>query len=826
MPSHLTAGIAVENTAYSFDKLFHYLIPESMSDSVRPGCRVLVGFGNGKKERVGFVFKLSDCVPEGVKNVKPIIGVIDNEPVLSDEMLRLAERLADRCFCTLFDAAKAMLPTGANIKATESFCISPDYYKSGFEAENFTEDELRALNYIGSKSGFSESDAVYKRLGISPETGLLNRLCEKGCLIKNTGAKRRLNDASVKTVSLAPEYADGKSIPFKATKKQESVIKLLRDIGFAASKEIAYYTGVTQTVIDNLFKRGIVVYDDTPVYRLPEKLKSTPRDNSPIELTELQQSAYAELKQMLTEPKASAALLFGVTGSGKTKVYMRLVDDIAAENRGAIILVPEIALTPQLLTMFYSRYGEKVAVLHSGLSIGERLDEWKRIKNGEANIVVGTRSAVFAQVKNLAAIIIDEEQESTYKSEMTPRYHARDAAKFRCAYNNALLVLSSATPSVETYARARAGGCRLIEMSERYSKTGLPDVITVDVSQKENMDNMRTVSSVLAREIEYNLKNNQQTILLINRRGYNTFIACTKCKNIVMCPNCSISMTYHIANGRMMCHYCGYSEPVTPKCPECGADTIRFSGFGTQKVEQELENLFPDAKILRMDADTTSAKNSHEKRFNLFAKGEYDIMVGTQMVAKGLDFPNVTLVGVISVDQLLYNDDYKSAERTFDLLTQVVGRSGRGEKTGRAVIQTLAPENMVISLAAEQNYKAFFDAEIRVRKGMIYPPYCDICVLSFNGAGETDVKTAARAFFNLFKKRLESDYAEEKVIVLGPVAPKIAKVNNNYRERLIIKCKNTFNFRKLVSECLKEFSGITAYNKVTAFADMNPESIF
>ena len=821
MTNPVTASIAVENTAYSFDKLFDYLIPEELIEKISVGCRVLVSFGNSKKKRQGFVFALSDTIPE-VK-LKPVISVEDDYPLLTDEMIKLASWISERTFCTLFDAAKALIPSGLCLEVVENYRVPYEYMHS--LPDNLSDEELQVMKFLQNKDDYVSSEKINKALGFVSDNKTAAILYSKGLLIRNVDTNRRVNDAVVKTVYLKEEYLEDGNLPFKATSKQTAVIDLLRKIGSGTTKEVAYYTGVSASVIENLYKKGVVGYDDVEVYRTPEKMRETPRDNSPIVLSQMQNDAYLKLKSMSDGEKAAAALLFGVTGSGKTKVYMKLIDSLAENNQGVIVLVPEISLTPQLMNMFYARYSEKVAVMHSGLSLGERVDEWKRIRRGQANIVIGTRSAAFAPVENLAAIIIDEEQENTYKSEMTPRYHARDVAKFRCAYNNALLVLASATPSVETYANALAGRYELIELTERYSKSGLPSVITVDVSQKENMNGFQTISAPLADEIRSNLENGQQTILLINRRGFNTFVACTKCKSVMMCPNCSISKTYHTANDRLMCHYCGYSEPVKTACPDCGEETVRFSGFGTQKVEQELNILFPNANVLRMDADTTTAKNSHEKSFRKFADGEYDIMVGTQMVAKGLDFPDVTLVGVISVDQQLYNDDYKSSERTFDLLTQVVGRSGRGEKSGRAVIQTLAPENAVIELASEQNYRAFYETEILIRKAMIYPPYCDICAVTFTGASEVAVRNGSREFFRLFREKLDGKYSNEKVVVLGPVAPKVAKISNNYRERLIIKCKNSPSFRKLVSECLKDFANIRLYNKVTAFADINPESI-
>ncbi len=824
MSNPVFAKVAVENTAYSFDKLFDYLIPDFMAESLKVGCRVLVDFGRSSKKRQGIVFEISRDGETNGKKLKYLEKQLDREPLLDDEMLSLAKWISGMTFCTLFDSAKALLPTGICLNVTETYRLSPEY--SFDEDPDLPEDEKQTAKYLFAKDTFVPEEKIKKDLGFSEESDIIKRMFGKGILLKNTDTLRKINDATIKIVYLSPEYKEEGSIPEKLTAKQSAVVKLLRDIGSAASKEISYYTGVTQVVVEKLHSKGIVYYEDAEVFRTPKQLRETKRECSPIVLTETQNRAYEELKEMLNSGKAGGALLFGVTGSGKTKIYMRLIDDLEKENKGVIVLVPEISLTPQLLTAFYARYGDKVAVLHSGLSLGERADEWKRIKNGSASIVVGTRSASFAPVKNLAAVIMDEEQEGTYKSEMSPRYHARDIARFRCAYNKGLLIMGSATPSVETFAGALNGRYRLIELTERYSKSGLPKVIVTDVSQRENMEGMQTISTVLRKEMAYNLEKGQQTILLINRRGFNTFIACTKCKNVIMCPNCSISMTYHSVNDRLMCHYCGYSEPAKTVCPVCGEETVRFSGFGTQKVEQEVQSLFPEANILRMDADTTSAKNSHEKKFNEFSQGKYDIMIGTQMVAKGLDFPNVTLVGVISVDQQLYNDDYKSSERTFDLLTQVVGRSGRGEKTGRAVIQTLAPENAVIELAAMQDYRGFYNSEIAIRKGMIYPPYCDICEICFSGASEITVKNASVEFFRRFRDKIKNKYQNEKVVVLGPIAPKVAKISSSYRERIIIKCRNSKNFRKLTAECLKEFSTIKGYNNVAVYCDMNPESLY
>jgi primosomal protein N' (replication factor Y) len=491
---------------------------------------------------------------------------------------------------------------------------------------------------------------------------------------------------------------------------------------------------------------------------------------------------------------------------------------------GVIVLVPEIALTPQAVSRFYAHFGNELAVLHSGLSVGERLDEWQRINSGDARIVVGTRSAIFAPVKKLGIIIIDEEQEHTYKSETSPRYHARDVARFRCAKSGALLLLASATPSVESFYAACSGRYSLVRLDERYGKAVLPQVITVDMKQELAAGNDGPVSALLLQELEENLRRGEQSILLLNRRGYNTFIYCADCGLVMTCPNCSISLTYHSANGRLMCHYCGYSHESAAVCPTCGSHHMRYSGQGTQKAEQVLGEMLPHAKILRMDTDTTSAKFSHEKILKKFEEEHYDILIGTQMVAKGLDFPQVTLVGVINADQSLYTDDFRAGERTFSLLTQVVGRSGRGSLNGRAVIQTGTPDNDVIGFASNQNYDAFYTAEIMLRSALLYPPFCDICQIGFSSADEADVKNLAFAFFSRLKEELVK-LKDMPSRLMGPSPATVYKVSNRYRYRIIIKCKNNKIIRALLSQLLTEFGKNGSNKKSAVFADMNPLSI-
>lgn len=626
----------------------------------------------------------------------------------------------------------------------------------------------------------------------------------------------KIKDKSTKMIRLSEDSTQ----PVKLTPKQQSVYELLCDVGSAGVSEVCEFCSVGKGVLDNLVKYGICEYFEKEVYRTPYKNVSENGEMSPINLSEVQQNAFnTYLKLMDT---GGTGLLYGVTGSGKTQVYLKLIDEAISRGKDVIVLVPEISLTPQMLYIFHSRYGKKVAVMHSGLSIGERTDEYKRADRGEAKIIVGTRSAVFAPVHNLGLIVMDEEQEHTYKSERTPRYNARDVANFRCRYNNALFLMTSATPSVESYSAAVKGKYVLCEINERYGDSKLPEIVTVDMKKEIAQGNKSPISKTLQSLIADNLDKHKQTILLINRRGYNTFIACNSCGHVITCPNCSISLTYHSYNNRLMCHYCGYSKPLDNVCPECGKNSIRYSGYGTQRIEDELERLFPDASVLRMDADTTSAKFSHQKLFDAFSRGDYDILIGTQMVAKGLDFPNVTLVGVVNADNSLYDESYLANERSFDLITQVVGRSGRRAEAGKAVIQTINPYNDVIEYASKQDYKSFFANEIQLRKLLTYPPFCDIYFISFICEDENKAALCAKSFFENLVELNKTDYKNEKLIVLGPSPSKISKLKNNYRYGLTLKCKNSKSVRKMLNDILKNIGKIKEYKSVSVSVDLNP----
>lgn len=799
--------VAVENTAYSFDKDFDYAVPDRLEKDCVAGARVLVPFGRGNRRRQGII---TEVLREDNSSLKEIISVLDDEPVLSAELLAAAKFMKEHYFCTTYEAVKTMLPAGVNYKVTTVYGIKSSDFDSELEVE-----EQRLYDYLHSKRKAVRLEKILDDFGLS-DSRLPDQMVEKGLLYKSDEAFRKVNDAVMKMAAISPDvdYSG-----MKLTDKQLGVLELIKLSGAASVKEIRYFTGVSASVIDTLYKKGLIYFFDEEVFRIDSRSAD---ENAPaLTLNSEQQEACDRLYDEYRDEKPHVSLLYGVTGSGKTSVFIKLIERVIADGRGIIVMVPEISLTPQFVSQFSKRFGEKIAVFHSALSLGERLDEYKRVKKGLAQIVIGTRSAVFAPFENVGLIIMDEEQEYSYKSESSPRYHAREISMFRCAQNNGLLVLSSATPSVETYYHALTGRYSLNTLTSRYGTAVLPEVITADMNLETQNGNTSGFSDVLLQNIEYNLEHERQSILLLNRRGHNSFVTCSFCGEAVTCPNCSISLTYHSRNNRLMCHYCGYSVPFRGECPTCRSHSLRLGGTGTQKAEQDISELFPDARILRMDTDAASSKSSYEKMITAFSNGEYDILVGTQMVAKGLDFPNVTLVGVLNTDQALYSDDYRSYERAFSLLTQVVGRSGRGREKGMAVIQTHTPDNLIISMAAKQDYESFYNTEIRVREAMLYPPFADICLIGFVGENQALTLKAANGFLQDFVSEASQNYPKLPLRLLGPSPAAVVKVSNKFRYKLIIKCKNNRSFRKLLSKVLLSFGGRREFSKVTAYADMN-----
>ena len=800
------ACVAVENTTYSFDKIFDYAVDKSLITDVEIGKRVMVPFGSGNRKRQALITELKNG---DTSKLKSIISVLDKESVLTEEMVKLAVFMKDRYFCTYYDAVKTMLPAGINYNISTMYTAVKDK-----DTEGLGIDEQQIYNYLLTQKKPVKSDTLSQTLGI--KANIFDELVKKGYLRKSDEAFRKVGDAVLKMVAVNDD-ADLSEV--KLSEKQNRVLETLQTAGTASVKEICYYTGVTSSVVDTLVKKNLAYYYEDEIFR--NDTNNSILENKEIILTEQQDLAYQNLLKDYNNDTAKVSLLFGITGSGKTSVFLKLIERVVEDDRGVIVMVPEISLTPQFINIFKSKFGDDVAVFHSGLSLGERLDECKRVLRGIAKIAIGTRSASFAPFKNLGLIIMDEEQEHTYKSESSPRYQARDIAKFRAAEHNALLLLSSATPDIVSYYNAQTGRYSFNKLSKRYGKAILPDVRIVDMNEEVAEGNTTLFSKELLTRLEENISKGEQSILLLNRRGHNTFAVCSNCRETVTCPHCSISLTYHSANNKLMCHYCGYSMNFLSECPSCHSKTLRFGGAGTQKIEQQLIDLLPEARVLRLDADSTMRKSSHERYLNAFSNGDYDILIGTQMVAKGLDFPKVTLVGVLNPDSMLYADDYRSYERTFSLLTHVVGRSGRGDKKGIALIQTFTPENNVISMAAAQDYERFYNNEIKIRQAMLYPPFADICMVGFVSDNHISVLKSSNDFMKRLVEKAKAFYSDIPLRVLGPSPASIAKVSNKYRFKLIVKCRNNRRFRKLLSETLLEYNSIKENKNTTAYIDMN-----
>ena len=808
----LIAETAVSGTVYSFDRLFSYSVPEALRSSAAVGSRVLVPFGKGNKRHIAVIIELREGGQEGMKSV---ISLIDEKPVISDELLKLAIWLREQTFCTYFDAIRTMLPPAMSITAKEKFTL----VRTFSDIDTLSEAAAALLTALRSAGSKETGNIICKYIEKNGRK-VPDELIDAGAVSSDNVFRQAVGDAEVKMLRISREYAEEPS-KFELTPKQKTAADFLMQYGPASEKELCYMCGITPSVAKRVAANGAAEEYISEVLRKVEDCSDERSDPDDIVLTDEQQNAHDAVMSKVGMKKSAVFLLHGITGSGKTSVFEKLIADTVRLGRQALLLIPEISLTPQILGRFRSLFGERVAVIHSGLSQGQRLDEYKRIKRGDADIVIGTRSAVFAPLGNIGLIIMDEEGERSYKSENAPRYTTSDVAKRRCAAHNAVLLLASATPSIESYYLAEKGIYELLEMKKRYSSNPLPEVTIADMNEERMEGNVTEFSRKLTEEINLNLKNGEQTILLLNRRGYHTIISCCDCNQPVYCPNCSVPLTYHKKNNKLMCHYCGYvSDPVTV-CASCGSTQLKSMGFGTQKLEEELSVFFPKARVLRMDADTTFSRSSYENSFSAFRRGEYDIMIGTQMIGKGLDFPNVTLVGVLSVDKALYAGDFRSYERTFSLITQVVGRSGRGQGRGRAVLQTFIPDHYVMNLAARQDYKGFYNEEIAIRRAMIFPPVCDMCIFCFTGINEISVKSGADAVLGLMNMKLKKLQPKSPVRVLGPIKCSYGKINGKFRYRIIMKCKNTAEIRGFISDILISSPKLREMRGVTLYADMN-----
>ena len=728
----LVAQVAVSGATIHFDKLYSYLVPQSLAQRVHTGSMVLVPFGRGSKARMGVVLAAGE-EPEPAARLKALYDAAPEEARLSPELLALVHALRESTFCTYYEAVKAIIPYGAQYRAVEMGGVprlqkqlvrhTEWAYSRAAAPRKFTPKQSAAWQALaGGPLGQSALEAA----GISRD--VLERMEKKGMLTRE---------------------------------KRDKELELYGQYGFGAAPQ-------------------------------------------PVRLSEEQQRAYDALAPGLSQKKPQPALLYRVTGSGKTLVFLKLIEQCLSLGRQALVLVPEISLTPQMIRRLKAQFGRRVAVQHSALNHTERLLQWQQIQNGGADVVVGTRSAVFSPLEQLGLIVIDEEQEHTYHSENSPRYDAREVARRRAAAHSALLVLASATPSVESFYAARAGRMQLVQLLHRYNDMPLPKVYMADMRAELAAGNASALSGFLEQQLRENLASHGQSILLLNRRGYQTVAMCTSCGEVLKCTSCSVPMVYHKAAGKLLCHYCGAAHsPVPQACPACGGK-LKYTGFGTQRIEEQLAGLLPEARVLRMDADSTAHKNAHETLLRAFANGEYDILLGTQMVAKGLDFERVTLVGVLGIDQMLFAQGYRAFENVFSLVTQVVGRAGRARQPGRAVIQTVDPQHPVLALAANQDYASFYEQEISFRRLNLYPPFCAICMAGFSGKNEAAVLQAARAFAAFVQAETQRR-GGVPLRLLGPAPMSVAMVKQQYRYKLTLKCRGDKAFRAMLRAALEQY---------------------
>ena len=812
METAVIVKVAVSAAPYSIDKPYDYLVPEPWLELAVPGVRATVPFGRGNRTSEGLI--LARGQGEKLPGLKPLTAVLDPQPVLDADGIALALWLRGRYFCTMFEAARTLLPAGLWFRLRQIWRLT----ESGREAPEDCRTPVAqaAIDALQAAGGQAELERLEEACG--PGVGAVLRALEKeGAVTHETAARRKVGDRTRSVAALAVEAEEAlAAINPRRASVRKAVVEFLAASGRTAAADVCYFTGASMPTLRAMERAGLVTLTAEEELRVPTE---TAPPEPPAVLTAEQTAAFEAIRALTETGRPEAALLQGVTGSGKTQVYLALVADALDRGRTALVLVPEIVLTPQMMRRFSGRFGSAVAMLHSGLRVTERYDQWKRIRRGEVRVVLGTRSAVFAPLKNLGIIILDEEQESGYQSENAPRYHARDVAKYLCGRDKAVLVLGSATPSVETAWAAEQGIYHRCELKERYNRQPLPEVVIADLRAEIRAGNSGAIGAVLRRELEQNLERGEQSILFLNRRGNSRMLLCVECGNVPQCPRCSVPLTYHSANGRLMCHHCGHSERAPDRCPVCGG-LLKHVGSGTQKVEEELRQLFPDTEILRLDADT--AASGHEPILRRFQEERIPILLGTQMVAKGLDFPGVTLVGVLAADLSLYVDNYRSAERTFSLLTQVVGRAGRGGRRGRAVIQTYAPENDVIRCAARQDYQSFYQGEIRMRQLRRCPPFADLFTLTVSGTEEGAVlRASARVRQALDGLCAAPDMAAAKPEALGPAPAPVVKLNNRYRYHCLLICRNDTAARAHIRALLRDFSADRANRGMHLFVDCN-----
>lgn len=830
-----TAGVHVLDLPYHTDIEYSYSISDRIRDEIEVGSFVFVPFGRSNKLSAAVVTSLS-C-EHTQRKLKSVAGIYENTVInrLTDEMLGLCYYMKDTCFCTIGDAVKTMLPTGTLARVDAEYFADPDA-----DVSELGEFALSVYKYIVNKcKEFKDGHGVYnehlKEHFKKNIDNTLEMLLASNAIFREYRIKGNTKTAVLEYVELACTPGDEEMAALKRSPKQKEIVNYLVKHGSCGVAELRERIGATRATINALAEKKYIRIVGVDKYRKPYNIEA---DNKVENNLTMEQGKVANgIMELCDSNEAKAVLLHGVTGSGKTRVMKSVIDHVITKGQSVIVLVPEISLTPQTVNLFSSFYGDEVAVIHSSLSNGERFDEWRRMYEGRAKICIGTRSAVFAPFNNIGLIIIDEEQEHTYKSDMSPRYHAKDIARYRCAMHKAVMLLSSATPSVESYYKAKSGSYTLCKLTKRYSGSKLPEAFICDM---RGIDSMTPYSDLLIDEIKKNEMNNEQSILFVNRRGYSNFASCQLCGDVIKCPSCSVSLTYHtknrtpvswqeslsarIENGFLICHYCGYKCPVPDKCPSCSSKTIKFMGYGTQYAENNLLKCIPDIKTVRVDADTTGSKFAFDSMLDRFRRKEQSVMLGTQMVTKGHDFPDVTLVGVVNADAGLYMDDYRAAERTFSLIAQVIGRAGRASKEGRAVIQSYTPDNPTLLLAAKQDYEGFYENEIALRHALVFPPFCDIAVLTVSSEDEKALSNSIDVACFKLKELISNEYKDVKLQIFGPMEAPIYKIRDKMRMKIIMKCKSNKRTREMLSGLLVH-TGKNSGSNVTVSLDMNPSSI-
>lgn len=806
-----TVSVRLLDTLPSVDREYSYRAPAEAG----AGMLVLVPFGRADRPVCGVV--TGAATDESVLLLKHIIRILDYPIVLTQELLDLCAFLSDRCMCTYGSVMKAIIPPGFNVRADEKLFAVPI---GELEAFAKLSEQCEALYaFILAHAGCRTSDLPFDNAA-----KLLRPLLKNGFVRRTYEFKRRINERNERCVELmipeeqAEMYLSGalKSPSAKAL----TVIELLLQNPSVTLDEITQFASCGKTVVDTLVKHNIArVYLRRTERTPPREYNKLP----PPVLSDEQQKAFEQISELMDAGKPECALLYGVTGSGKTKVIIAAVQKALDCGKQAIVLVPEIGLASQAVELFMSHFGSRVTVIHSGLSAGERIDAYRRIAEGAADVVIGTRSAIFAPCDNIGLIAIDEEQEHTYLSEMTPKYSAVESAKFRSMKHNSLLLLASATPSVESFYRARKGIYKLIRLRERYGNALIPEVHFADLREDTSLTPDRMIGMQLRQEIAKNLENGEQTILFLNRRGYRSAVICRSCGQTVYCPNCSVPMALHLYRGRkvLACHYCGASRPLDGKCPSCSSTALSYTGYGTQSLEEELTELFPEARKIRMDGDTTAAKGSHDEIYERFKSRQADILYGTQMITKGLDFPSVTLVGIILADASLYQTDFRACERTFSSLTQVIGRAGRADKAGRAIIQTYSPSHRTLVLAGQQDYDTFFSEDIMLRHAVLFPPFCDMALFIVSGEDENDVRDSSQSFAKRLVDMKQESCPEQAMILFGPFDDVLYRLDGKYRRRIVVKFKNSLPMRDVFRRAMQRKNKDTTYIS----ADINPSVI-